>query len=59
MVDSILATLDPVIAAKVVAVLAILSGIKGLLNAFGNKENKIVVWFGKFLDVIGYNPAHK
>jgi len=58
MIDGIIATLDPAVAAKVVAVLIVLSAIRGLLNAFGNKENKVVVWFGKLLDILGYNPKH-
>ena len=57
--DSILAALDPKLAAVVLCVLAILSAIKGLLNAFGNQENKFVVIVGKILDIVGYNPVHK
>jgi hypothetical protein len=56
--DSILNSLDPAIAAKVIAVLVVLSAIKGLLGAFGNQENVIVKWLGKILDIIGYNPPH-
>ena len=58
MFDSIWATLDPALTAKIIAILAVLSGFKALLDAFGNKENKFVILLGKLLDVIGYNPKH-
>ena len=57
--DSIFSVIDPAIALKVGAFLILLSAIRGLLNAFGNKENKYVIWFGKILDMIGYNPKHE
>jgi hypothetical protein len=56
--ESLWAALDPALAAKIIAILAILSGVKALLDAFGNKENKFVILLGKLLDVIGYNPKH-
>lgn len=58
MLDSILAMFDPSVGVKVVAILGILSAIKLALDAFGNKENKIVIFFGKLLDFVGYNPKH-
>lgn len=56
--DSLLTALDPAIAAKVIAVLIVLSSIKGLFNAFGNQDSPVVQWANKILDVIGYNPKH-
>lgn len=56
--DNFISALDPKIAACVVFVLGILSAVKGLLNAFGNQENKFVVILGKVLDFVGFNPKH-
>ena len=56
--EGLFSTLDPILAAKIIAILAVLSGVKALLDAFGNKENKFVILLGKLLDVIGYNPKH-
>lgn len=58
MIDGILGTLDPAVAAKVIAVLVLLSAVKGILGAFGNQDNVVIKWFNKILDIIGYNPKH-
>ena len=50
--------IDPALAVKVVAILACLSAIQGVLAAFGNPTSKLVVVLQKILDVVGYNPKH-
>lgn len=50
--------LDPVLAAKVIAVLGVLSAVKGVLAAFGNQENKFVIMAGKVVDFFSGNLKH-
>jgi len=44
--------------AKVLAIMAVLSGVRLVLDAFGNKDNKFTIALGKVVDFFSANIKH-
>lgn len=49
---------DPILAAKIVAVLGVLSAIRVAITTFGNPESSVAVWLGKIVDFFSSNVKH-